>query len=373
MKQFVLGCCMLVTLLSGCVQVQREQPDQIEEPTYQVFYDQLSPYGRWVSNPTFGYIWVPAEDMNTFMPYGSNGYWEWTQYGWTWVSNYPWGWAPFHYGRWNFDPGFGWYWIPDGVWGPAWVSWCESPGYYGWAPMGPGVTISYISGGGYDPPDSWWTFCDDRHFGDRDLHNYYQSRGSNRRIRGESRGINNTQNDKSRGAVYLSGPDKDEVGKFTGVPVQRIPITDRQTPGQFADDHEVSVYRPIIVSSTPFNVKPAPRAIYNGNTLPSGASGSHTTSPNSTAPIGVSPDRRLQQSTQPTQPAQTQQSRQYQYRGTDGGSSERSNTPVQTQRPSTNTYRPPAQAPEHSAPAPRNYSPPPQQREAAPKQSAPKQ
>ena len=35
-------------------------------------------------------------------------------YGWTWVDTAPWGWAPYHYGRWVFVNGF-WAWAPGPV------------------------------------------------------------------------------------------------------------------------------------------------------------------------------------------------------------------------------------------------------------------
>jgi len=28
------------------------------------------------------------------------------------ASDYNWGWAPFHYGRWAYDPFYGWMWVP---------------------------------------------------------------------------------------------------------------------------------------------------------------------------------------------------------------------------------------------------------------------
>ena len=59
---------------------------------------------------------------------------------WMWVSDFNWGWAPFHYGRWLwiFGPWMGW--IPGRVYSHAWVVW--RTGYYddyyvGWAPMPP--------------------------------------------------------------------------------------------------------------------------------------------------------------------------------------------------------------------------------------------
>ena len=122
----------------------------------QVFYDDLSPYGTWVDNPNYGYVWLPDVDAG-FTPYATNGYWVFTDEGWTWVSNYPWGWAPFHYGRWYTDAIYGPIWIPDNEWGPGWVSWRRSEDYYGWAPMGPGVSISMAYGNGYNPPHNQWT------------------------------------------------------------------------------------------------------------------------------------------------------------------------------------------------------------------------
>jgi hypothetical protein len=37
-------------------------------------------------------------------------------WGFGWVSAYPWGWTPYHYGTWVFLPGYGWAWQPGGVW-----------------------------------------------------------------------------------------------------------------------------------------------------------------------------------------------------------------------------------------------------------------
>ncbi|KAF5281398.1 hypothetical protein FQR65_LT14736 [Abscondita terminalis] len=67
-----------------------------------LFYDELSPYGNWDDDPTYGEVWYPDAGRD-FRPYSSNGYWAMTEYGNTWVSDYPWGWAPFHYGRWVYS------------------------------------------------------------------------------------------------------------------------------------------------------------------------------------------------------------------------------------------------------------------------------
>ena len=102
-----------------------------------VFVGALSPYGRWATYPSYGSVWI-CNDPG-FIPYNTGGHWVYTTYGWTWVSDYRWGWAPFHYGRWAFDAAYGWMWVPGYEWGPAWVSWRTGGDYYGWAPLTPGL------------------------------------------------------------------------------------------------------------------------------------------------------------------------------------------------------------------------------------------
>src|SRR5205085_1970840 len=112
---------------------------------YQDFQSTLASYGNWVSTEQYGQVWVPSTDVvgTDFTPYYSGGHWTMTDYGWTWVSDYNWGWAPFHYGRWSRIGNYGWGWIPGRIWGPAWVHWRLGGGYVGWAPLPPrGVRIA---------------------------------------------------------------------------------------------------------------------------------------------------------------------------------------------------------------------------------------
>ncbi|HZE82813.1 MAG TPA: DUF6600 domain-containing protein, partial [Puia sp.] len=131
------------------------QEEQDPEVSYQSFYDQLSPYGQWVDDPGYGYVWMPEVGPD-FKPYATNGHWVYTDEGWTWASNYNWGWATFHYGRWFYQDGYGWMWQPGNEWAPAWVSWRNSSDYYGWAPLAPEVSLSISFGGGYNPPPHYW-------------------------------------------------------------------------------------------------------------------------------------------------------------------------------------------------------------------------
>jgi hypothetical protein len=118
--------------------------DGYEPDAYRSFEGALSPYGDWVEDPDYGPIWRPAEEEvgEDFSPYETAGYFADTADGWTWVSDWSWGWAPFHYGRWLRFAGLGWCWIPGTLWGPSWVAWRFGGGYVGWAPLPPrGVVV----------------------------------------------------------------------------------------------------------------------------------------------------------------------------------------------------------------------------------------
>lgn len=104
------------------------------------FYDDLAPYGNWVSTPRYGWAWTPANVADTWQPY-EDGRWAWTDQGWTWISDEPFGWATYHYGRWYDDPSLGWAWVPGNEWAPSWVSFQEGPDYIGWAPLPPSVRV----------------------------------------------------------------------------------------------------------------------------------------------------------------------------------------------------------------------------------------
>ena len=104
-------------------------------------YD-LDYYGDWQNVNGYGYAWAPRV-ASDWMPYQS-GYWVTDYpYGPTWVSTEPWGYAPYHYGRWAFV-GDRWYWVPDNarvepVYSPALVAFVPfGQDQIGWVPLGPG-------------------------------------------------------------------------------------------------------------------------------------------------------------------------------------------------------------------------------------------
>jgi hypothetical protein len=218
---------------------------------FQFFYNELSPYGVWVDNADYGYVWVPNVGRD-FSPYASNGYWIFTTEGWTWVSNYSWGWAPFHYGRWYYDAIYGSIWVPDNIWGPGWVNWRRSEGYYGWSPMRPNFGI------GHNDRNGGWRFVRDRDFGRKDIHNYYVNRNDNTRILKGSNVITNIHTDQVHNVSYNSGPDRKEIEKHQGKTIALVDIKENTVPGQHLNNNQLDIYKPVIEKDNTNKFKPVP-------------------------------------------------------------------------------------------------------------------
>jgi hypothetical protein len=93
--------------------------------------EDLDRHGRWEQHPEYGAVWLPFEVAAGWAPYRS-GRWAWVRpWGWTWVDEARWGFAPFHYGRWVSWRGR-WGWCPGGyvarpVFAPALVAWVGGP------------------------------------------------------------------------------------------------------------------------------------------------------------------------------------------------------------------------------------------------------
>lgn len=229
---------------------------------FQVFYDDLSPYGSWVDNPEYGYVWFPNVSAG-FTPYGTNGYWILTDAGWTWVSNYSWGWAPFHYGRWYNDPMYGPMWVPGNEWGPGWVTWRQSEGYYGWAPIGPGISIELAYSSGYDVPNDHWTFVRNGDFGRTNISNYYVDNSTNVTIIQNSTVINNTYVDDKHKTKYNSGPLRTDVEKHAGKVFAPAAIKESSKHGESVYKGGLQLYRPAVQKNPSSEKKEAPAKVTN--------------------------------------------------------------------------------------------------------------
>lgn len=228
--------------------------------SFQLFYDQLSPYGTWIDSPEYGYVWLPDVDAG-FSPYATDGHWEFTDYGWTWVSDYVWGWAPFHYGRWLNDPYYGAMWVPDYEWGPAWVTWRRADGYFGWTPMAPGININISFGRDYYVPSERWIFVRDRDFCRHDINRYYVNQTNNYTIINNSTVIINTNTDNSRHVKYVTGPDRNEVQRRTNSVIRPLAVRENDRPGQSYNNNELRIYRPNVTNDRNNGTRYAPAKV----------------------------------------------------------------------------------------------------------------
>lgn len=260
MKKLLVSVSILsVLLIAGTDHKARAQDVTV---SFQMFYDNLAPYGQWVYDPEYGNVWVPNEEGD-FRPYGSRGYWAMTDYGNTWVTDDPWGWAVYHYGRWTYDPYYGWIWVPGYEWAPAWVSWRYGNGYCGWAPLGPRVSITM----GYNCPESWWVFVQPNYMYQRDCIRYWRGPSYNRTYVSQTTIINNYYVDNTTRVRYNYGPRREQVERITRQPVQVYSLSRTSRPGApVVSGNRVNVYRPTIDrnslnSSRPQQVMQAPRQI----------------------------------------------------------------------------------------------------------------
>ena len=104
-------------------------------------YEDLDRYGSWSSNAEYGPLWIPSV-ASSWVPY-RDGSWTWLDpWGWTWVDNAPWGYAPFHYGRW-VQVRNRWAWAPGRAGGHA-------GGYPGGRPVWAPALVGWVGGAGWD-------------------------------------------------------------------------------------------------------------------------------------------------------------------------------------------------------------------------------
>lgn len=186
-------------------------------PEYRIFYDALQDYGDWTLIEPFGYVFRPWQNDVGWRPY-QDGFWAPSDiYGWVWVSAEPFGWATYHYGEWIYDRYQGWVWIPGLDWGPAWVSWEETPDYIGWSPMfPPGYGPELVPGGGY-------VYVPAAELPAPDVQTRTRTRDQIAERLGPPRPI---ENPLERGGVtFNAGPKFDDIERRSG-PLPRVKIED---------------------------------------------------------------------------------------------------------------------------------------------------
>jgi hypothetical protein len=123
-------------------------------PREVVGYQELDPHGQWTRDAIHGAVWIPHGMPADWAPY-RHGRWEWiSPWGWTWIDDAPWGFAPFHYGRWTLLAGR-WAWVPGRlsqrpVYAPALVAFVG-----GGRGILPGVSASEIAWFPLAPGEMW--------------------------------------------------------------------------------------------------------------------------------------------------------------------------------------------------------------------------
>ncbi len=119
------------------------QSSETYVPAEMTGMEDLSLYGDWSTDTDYGVVWTPRDVPVDWAPYRF-GCWVYrAPWGWTWIDDARWGFAPFHYGRWVLI-GTTWVWVPGPrivrpVWAPALVVFVNVPGrpQVGWVPLGP--------------------------------------------------------------------------------------------------------------------------------------------------------------------------------------------------------------------------------------------
>ena len=158
MKNPLVHFSLAAVLLAGCGagDVTTHSPTPQPQDPFPV----LNGYGNWIEIAGYGRVWQPAVtgDWSPFV----DGQWIWTDRGWMWDSDEPYGWVVYHYGSWTRFGAAGWVWVPGYEWSPARVRWYVADRYVGWAPLPPPraeFPDAYEPGG-----DRYWVVVPTEHF-----------------------------------------------------------------------------------------------------------------------------------------------------------------------------------------------------------------
>jgi len=256
------------------IDISLNSPPDSEENLYlntvsfQSFYDLLSPVGEWIQiskgeidedlsngdgqgfssqmdDDQTVFIWKPSGMESNWHPY-TDGKWVYTASGWVWASNYHWGWAVYHYGRWWHSSTMGWVWIPGHVWAPAWVVWRITEGHIGWCPLSPKAEWKASTGISetnyrYSPSAADWVFVEKSRFLDEVNSSTVISSSRNSELIEKSKTVLNIRVESNM--VVHSGPQVDEIEKATGqqVIIRSLKFTNDKSQ-QGLTDQSIVIY-----------------------------------------------------------------------------------------------------------------------------------
>ena len=226
MKRIFLAVAMLALAFPAFQKVEARTDVSLD-----FFYDNLTDGGSWIEVGDYGYCWQPSIAVSNprWRPY-SDGYWAYTDFGWTWISYEDFGWATYHYGRWIRLRGRGWTWVPGREWGPAWVSWRTGGDYVGWAPLPPRHAGEYWDESpitarvdiDFDIGPAYYNFIDIRYIGEPVLRERIFAEDQN--VTYINKTVNVTNITYNNSAVYNYGPDYNTVSRYSTRPIQRLTL-----------------------------------------------------------------------------------------------------------------------------------------------------
>lgn len=247
MRSLVLLATVLTAGACASAPARTDPPPPPQPPpgvTMEVFESGLADHGEWVTSARHGRVWRPLRVAASWQPY-LYGEWVWTGGGWFWLTDEPWGWATYHYGRWAYDAELGWIWVPGFVWAPAWVAWRVCDGFVGWAPLYPGDAVWWVDA--YPLVPAHWIFVETRVFVGVRVEVVAVSRARTARLVAVARPAPPRAGRRPSPAPRLGGPTRPEVERHVGRPLRPAPLVTAPTPAEARRRTEagaIPVYRP---------------------------------------------------------------------------------------------------------------------------------
>jgi hypothetical protein len=242
-----------------------ESEEDLLSVDYQIFYNELEPYGEWIEISTdeitdepasssilkniFGvneayaqditaaFVWRPTTGVDVvttldpvsgvdaavaWQPF-SRGEWILTDNGWYFMADSRPMEITHHYGRWWNSPDLGWVWVPGKVWSPAWVDWRESDDLIAWTPLPPNAFIvNNAIPVVVDVPLDNWVVVERREFTRPEIYKYMVIENKNKTIIHEMRKLDGPM--VVNHTIINKGPDVRVLETIVNVPVQKRTI-----------------------------------------------------------------------------------------------------------------------------------------------------
>jgi hypothetical protein len=154
--------------------------------------------------------------------------------------------------------------VPGYNWAPAWVTWGYYGGYYGWAPLTPGISFSV----GYYPPIDYWVFVPPRYVTVSGWNNNYYVASQHRIALDNNTAISNVRSinvvsntGTYNGQRFSAGPPRAEFEKTANTKVDVVSVRDNNSPAKAKiSGNNLSIYRPTVegnkASAKPSQVTP---------------------------------------------------------------------------------------------------------------------